>query len=166
GDLIVPAGGEFEVNTTLEFNQGSASVSALNDGGFVVTWVSDQGGTNQVYAQRYATEYDEFGNVTTLPVGGEFQLSQGNAGATSPDVAGLTLGGFATVWNGLDAANDSGVLGQAYSHYLTGTSGNDVLPGTPYADVLDGGAGNDLLAGWGGGDTLTGGTGADTFVLK
>ena len=90
-------GAEFLVNSSHAGSQFTASVAALSDGSFVVTWVttdSTQDGTgNAIKAQLYA----HIGN----PIGGEFLV---NAGATfgsqtTPNVAALTFGGFVVSWD-------------------------------------------------------------------
>ncbi|MCB1658218.1 MAG: hypothetical protein KDI39_08330, partial [Pseudomonadales bacterium] len=48
--------GEFLVNTTIANHQGSPNITALADGGFVVTWMSysqDAASTWGIYGQRY-----------------------------------------------------------------------------------------------------------------
>ena len=95
------AGGEFQVNTFTVGNQGVPSVTALVDGGFVVTWSSygQDGGNWGVYGQRYAAD----GSV----VGGEFSINQITAGIQtavygSETVATLADGRLVQVWSGGD----------------------------------------------------------------
>ena len=66
-------GTEFQVNTTVQFNQINSSVTKLNDGGFLITWSSEeQGGSYDVYGQRY----DGGGNA----VGSEFLINTNTQG--------------------------------------------------------------------------------------
>ena len=62
-------GSEFRVNTYTSNNQSNPSITALNDGGFVITWFSyNQDGSGYgIYAQRY----DADGNTQ----GSEFQVN-------------------------------------------------------------------------------------------
>ena len=57
-------GGEFQANTFTPGGQFASSVSALSDGGFVVTWISGDGSLGGIFGQRY----DSAGN----PSNGEF----------------------------------------------------------------------------------------------
>ena len=101
-------GPEFRVNTETLGDQRYSSVTALPDGGFVVTWNSSgQDGSDWgVYGQRY----DENG----APDGGEFLVNTTTAGAQLyPDVAALPDGGFVVVWNSSDGSG-RGVFGQRY----------------------------------------------------
>jgi hypothetical protein len=52
------SGAEFKINTHTSSNQQYPSVTSLDDGGFVVTWMSDnQDGSGWgVYGQRYAAD--------------------------------------------------------------------------------------------------------------
>ena len=92
-----PVGSEFLVNTYTADEQKNATVSALEDGGFVVVWEStDQDGDRKgVYGQRY----DSAGN----PVGSEFLVNTYTADdQDTPVVAGLSNGGFVVVWESKD----------------------------------------------------------------
>ena len=69
-----PAGSEFRANTYTTNDQVYSSVTALNDGGFVVTWSSDgqDGSGYGIYGQRYAAD--------GTPVGSEFAINQITSG--------------------------------------------------------------------------------------
>src|SRR4029077_7528168 len=63
-----PVGSEFRANTYTSGGQVSSCVTTLNDGGFVVTWMSPQDGSgNGIYGQRYAADGS--------PVGSEFRAN-------------------------------------------------------------------------------------------
>jgi Ca2+-binding RTX toxin-like protein len=105
-----PLGEEFQVNTYTDSSQSSPSVTALSDGGFVVTWQSwgQDGSEMGIYAQRY----DENGN----PLGEEFQVNTDTDGLQlSPSVTALSDGGFVVTWTswGQDGS-DNDVYGQRY----------------------------------------------------
>ena len=110
------AGTEFLVNTETTSSQELPSVTALADGGFVVTWNSlDQDGSSYgVYGQAY----DSAGNT----VGSEFQINtETDNFQYHPSVAGLTDGGFVVTWASLGQDGSSvGVYGQIFS--VSGTS--------------------------------------------
>ncbi|MGF1499066.1 MAG: right-handed parallel beta-helix repeat-containing protein, partial [Elainellaceae cyanobacterium] len=98
-----PLGGEWVVNSATTANQRQPDITALTDGGFVITWRSQAtfGGDYQVLGQRY----DAAGN----PVGTDFQINgvtptqdQGKAA-----IAGLADGGFVTLWHSLAPDGDA-----------------------------------------------------------
>jgi hypothetical protein len=85
----VPSGSDIRVNTVTSNGQRISSVATLDDGGFIVTWMSlDQDGSGWgIYGQRY--------DASGAPVGGEFRVNtvaNGNQAASS--VAALDDGGF------------------------------------------------------------------------
>ena len=65
----IPTGTDTQVNTYTSGDQIYSSVTALNDGGFVVTWSSDgqDGSGYGIYGQRYAADGS--------PVGSEFRVN-------------------------------------------------------------------------------------------
>ena len=188
-----PVGPELIVNTYDLSTQADPSVAALKNGGFVVTWHSNQqdeittvGGTNAgIFGQRF----DSDGNT----IGSEFQINAfvvGNQQLSS--VAALDDGGFVVAWddsaqdgslygifsqrfdsngNSVDTialagtAGDDVINGGAGSETIKGEAGNDTLSGGDARDILIGGDGNDTLDGGAGDDLLTGGAGDDTFVF-
>ncbi|WP_036235020.1 DUF4347 domain-containing protein, partial [Marinobacterium litorale] len=105
------AGDEFRINTETNFYQEYPSVTALNDGGWLVTWESrgqdvlDYG----VYGQRYAAD----GSAS----GGEFQINIYTVfNLSSPSVTALNDGGWLVTWRSwsLDSTYDS-IHGQRYA---------------------------------------------------
>ncbi|MEQ8320498.1 MAG: tandem-95 repeat protein, partial [Rhodospirillales bacterium] len=86
-------GGEFQINSYIPADQDNASVTALNDGGFVVVWQSfgQDANAGGIFAQRY--------DADGVAAGGEFKVNlyeQYNQGL--PSVAALADGGFAVSW--------------------------------------------------------------------
>ncbi len=75
-------GAEFQVNTTTAGDQKAATVTALSDGGFVVTFESADQDKKGVFGQRF----DANGNA----VGAEFQVNTATAG----DQKGATVTGL------------------------------------------------------------------------
>jgi hypothetical protein len=105
-------GPEFRVNTTTVDDQYFPSVAALGDGGFVVTWTGQEGGSNLsgVYGQRYS--------ATGATVGPEFLVNTTTANYQDhPSIAGLSNGGFVVTWqaNDQDGFPGYGVYGQRYN---------------------------------------------------
>ena len=113
GDVKISSiGGEFRVNTDRIHHKYYPTITALSDGGFVVSWISDYqvyGGSYDIYAQRYSA------NGTAQ--GSEFLV---NTYVTSnqyaPTITALTDGGFVVSW--MSAGQDgsgSGIYAQRYS---------------------------------------------------
>jgi DNA-binding transcriptional regulator of glucitol operon len=165
----IPIGVETRVNTTMVNSQFDPAVAALVDGGYVVTWTSnnqDVVTTHGIYAQRYAADGSAEGAETLINV-----TTSGNQYESA--VAALADGGYVVTWT--SQAQDgpgSGVYSQRYDANglraghptLTGGSEDNVLRVSASQGVeIDGGAGNDTLAGGSQGDILRGGSGADTF---
>ncbi|MBF0270109.1 MAG: FecR domain-containing protein [Alphaproteobacteria bacterium] len=150
-------GGETRINTYISSNQTYPTIASLEDGGFIVSWMSYQDGSDYgIYAQRYGSD--------GLAAGGEFRVnSYTAAGQGYPRATGLPDGGFVITWqSNLQDGSGLGVYAQRYDsnsnpiglYDLTGGMGNDVL----YAE-----SGFQAIAGGGGADTLIGGDGADAF---
>ena len=107
----IPTGTDIQVNTFTSSDQIYPSVTALTDGGFVVTWSSDgqDGSGYGIYGQRYAAD--------GTPVGSEFRVNT----YTSNDqvyssVTALADGGFVVTWSS-DGQDGSGygIYGQRYA---------------------------------------------------
>ncbi len=137
-------GTEFLINQFTNFNQRSPAVAALNSGGFVVAWVSEQerlaattsgsmsvsGITNgivtasvDVYARLY--------NSSGVPAGNEFLVNDDFKSCAGPNVAVASDGGFMVTW----AAHDFVNLDNSWDIYArpfssTGTGGSVALVNT------------------------------------
>ena len=90
------AGEEFQVNTDSYLNQEDPEVAALDAGGFVVVWQSEEfGDDDSDHSSVFARLYDDEGAATT----GEFRVHIETAGwQRAPSTAGLSSGGFVVVW--------------------------------------------------------------------
>ena len=106
----VADGGEFRINTTTADTQYRASATALNGGGFVVTWESNlqDGSGFGIYAQRYT--------AAGVADGGEFRVNT----ATTFDqllssVATLNSGGFVVTWSSIQDGANYNIYGQRYT---------------------------------------------------
>ncbi len=105
------AGTETIVNTTTDGDQKSCAAEALADGGFLVTWVSDDqdGSGFGVYGQRFdssgATVDDEF-RVNTYTTSNQ----------EAPSVESLADGGWVIAWEsyGQDGSQE-GIFAQRYN---------------------------------------------------
>jgi len=103
-------GSEFRANTEMDYQQRNPSVTALSDGGFVVTWDSDEqdGSREGIFGQRY--------DAAGLATGAEFQInSYTTIGQQYSSVTGLSDGGFVVTWMSYVQDGDArGVFGQRY----------------------------------------------------
>jgi len=114
GAGLEPLGYSFTVDTS--GNSYEAKVTALNDGGFVITWRSgDPDEYSDVGTSLYSQRYDSDGK----PVGNAL-----------------------TVIEGSDANDELTWIGDS-DVTLRGGNGDDVLAGGSGNDILDGGLGND-----------------------
>ncbi|MGH3802051.1 MAG: putative Ig domain-containing protein, partial [Pseudonocardiaceae bacterium] len=101
-------GGALRVNSTTAGNQAEPSVSALVDGGWIVTWFGSgaNGSDVDIYMQRYMADGSAQGNETRVNTN-----TSGFQG--DPAVAGLPDGGWVLSWE--SNANGWGVYLQRYS---------------------------------------------------
>ena len=166
-------GGEFQVNEFTKLDQQHASVSSLNDGGFVVSWQSNDNDRDWdgygVYGRMFAGSSDKILtgtiNADTLTGGtGNDQLRGlgGNDKLIGAQGNDTLLGGFGhdRLFGGLGSDTLKGDKG---FDKLLGNGGSDRLEGGLGKDVLWGGFGNDTLFGNGWADTLQGGKGRDVL---
>lgn len=184
----IPLGNEFKVNTNAQSSQQDPAVIATEDGGFVITWMSQDapdylaGTSGGISGQRF----DYQGNS----VGNEFLVNtyidvSTNGGVH--DKNSLTLlkdGRIASVWESESHPGDlirSNVslqlfdLGCIIGAPIQGTANADLIERSQACvhdfisslagnDLLDGGVGNDTLDGGGDNDTLNGGAGNDSLL--
>src|SRR5689334_19068482 len=90
----VPAGSEFDVNSTFARSQAQADGAPLADGGFIFTWVDGDFNTTAgrfIKAQIYQPD--------GTPSGTELTLAS-ESGMINPAVTGLAGGGFVVTWEG------------------------------------------------------------------
>ena len=83
-------GNEFLINQTVVSSQAESAITALTDGGFVVTWKS-LGETYDIYARSY--------DANGQAISGEFLVNQSTDNQqTLPAITALTDGGFVISW--------------------------------------------------------------------
>jgi Ca2+-binding RTX toxin-like protein/subtilisin-like proprotein convertase family protein len=160
---------EFRVNTYTSSTQFYPSVTALVDGGWVVTWMSNgQDGSNYgIYSQRYTVDGVAYGDVSLVraatssgddyyttvsaqdafseAVGGGFDTVESSISWTMSDnIEKLVLTGAAPI-SGTGNALDNEIIGNAAANTLAGGGGNDTLNGGAGDDIIDGGSGYNTL---------------------
>jgi len=94
-------GAEIDIASIMVGDQSSSSVSALADGGFVVTWSDESGSPDSfgVKAQMFT--------ASGAKAGGEIAVNTVVAGYQyACEVAGLAGGGFVALWNDRSSGND------------------------------------------------------------
>jgi Ca2+-binding RTX toxin-like protein len=163
---------------------GSVEVSALESGGFVVSWAGfDNVGTNDpgIRAQVFDSTGGTVGQqivVNTVTAGEQLHaatlaLSNGrivvawtDASGQGGDASGLAVKAriFDPGVAPLPSTGDDVLAGTAGDDSINGLAGNDVLTGFGGNDVLDGGAGNDRTQGGAGDDSHIVDSAGDTVV--
>lgn len=181
-------GSEFRVNSYTTHDQSGNFVAPLDNGGFVVTWSTEDrdGDGFGIYGQRYDSDGARLGS--------EFRVNTYTGGDQVGSAAAQTSGGFVVVWTSYDDDQAFGDLyGQHYDNNGTKRGGEFPVNTTAadeqfYASAAPLGEGTFLatwtsdnqdgdgygiygqifyhditLSGTSGIDTLTGGPGADTL---
>jgi len=142
-----PVGGEVRVNSTTASDQYDPAISALSDGGYVVSWTSygQDGSGAGIYAQRYG--------AGGAAVGDEVRVNSTTASDQyDPAISALSNGGFVVSWTSND--QDGSIYSQRYD-----------ANGNPVVDHLEwtGDASANLIRSTVETDWFNGGAGADTF---
>ncbi|WP_374590204.1 DUF4347 domain-containing protein [Aquabacterium sp.] len=104
----VAVGGNFRVNTTTSGSQTQSSVGMDGTGAFVVSWTSTQGGTSDIYAQRFSN--------AGAKVGSEFLVNNTTAyDQTASSVAVDGGGAFVIAWqSNLQDGSGTGIYMRQY----------------------------------------------------
>ena len=104
GQVLAPngskVGAEFRANQATLYNQRTPAVSALEAGGFVVAWVSEQ--------QRYMNSVDIYARLydaAGAPKGGEFRVNATTNVCANPVVCGTLGGSFLVAWSQASLTN-------------------------------------------------------------
>ena len=99
-------GAETRINATVTNDQKESAITALADGGYMVTWMTNQrAGTDyDIYAQRYDT--------SGAPVGAQTPIATTVLDQQQPAITALTGGGYVVTWTSY--AQD-GSLGGIYA---------------------------------------------------
>lgn len=165
-------GSEFRINTTTVEGQSDPSITAMSDGGFLVTWTSayQDGDSNGVYGQRYdadgAANGSEF-RVNTTTVDNQWHSS----------ADALAEGGFVVTWSSnLQDGSSYGVYGQRFDNSGDPTGKLQVnapdgvrgvtLIGGDGSEFISGNLGDNIIIGGKNADILQGSDGRNTFVYS
>ncbi|CAN7400073.1 calcium-binding protein [Rhizobium sp. LjRoot254] len=157
----VASGTETPVNSYTTDDQYQPSVTALADGGWLVTWSSygQDGEAYGIYQQRYDAEGAASGTETLVnSYTTDYQYK--------PSVTALVDGGWLVTW--ASYGQDGSEYGIYQRHFAADVRGGalaDILAGTSWDETLIGFGGNDTLDGKGGDDILIGGFGNDIYVV-
>jgi Ca2+-binding RTX toxin-like protein len=102
----VPKGSEFRVNSTATGAQQYSSVSADQDGNFIITWSNINGGSRDVFARRF--------NAAGVAQSSEYRVNTTTAGIQQNSAIALDADGDAvTVWTSPDA-DARGIFAQRF----------------------------------------------------
>lgn len=104
----VAVGGNFHVNTTTTGSQTQSSVGMDGTGAFVVSWTSTQGGTNDIFAQRFSN--------AGAKVGSEFQVNNTSTDSqVGSSISVDSSGAFLIAWqSNLQDGSGTGVYVRQY----------------------------------------------------
>jgi Ca2+-binding RTX toxin-like protein len=147
-------GSEFLVNTRTASNQQAETITALDNGGFVVAWAdaSGQGGDTDNFGIKMQI-YDASGHA----VGGETLVNTTTAGAQlAPGVTALSTGGFTVSWADYSGAGPetgtSGIKAQTFADDGTRVGGefivNNEVRGTQGDPTIAAAANGSFAVGW------------------
>ncbi len=119
-------GAEFRVNSQLVADQTKSAVTALEGGGFVVTWQSadpaQDGHTSAIKGQIYT--------AAGVAVGSEFLVNSGAVGGeSSPSVTSLAGGGFVATWT-LGSGTSADVYAQVFTSSGAKSGGQFIVSST------------------------------------
>ncbi|MDQ6432589.1 calcium-binding protein [Mesorhizobium sp. LHD-90] len=163
GPNALPLTGEIAVNSTIFGSQQDPTLTALPDGGFVVSWTDTSGvgvdGDSCIRLQAFDGAGGKIGGE--MVVNTTTELSQ-----VAPSVSALADGRVVVSWTDNSSGNNDirMQIVDPRDGIVTGSGGQDTLYGHSLVnDEIGGGAGDDTLYGLGGNDGLYGGQGNDTL---
>ena len=154
--------GGFDISILSQVNNHFySSVTALDDGRFVVAWTDSSGqGADTTGSSIRARLFTNSGTAC----GSDFLINTTTSGDQSlPTVAAIAGGRFAVTWT--DQSNDgsgTAVMMKTFDpHVMIASFAGETLIGGSQSDTLTGGLGNNSLTGGGGSNALVGGGGWD-----
>ena len=180
-------GGNVRINTLASGNQGLPTVTAMADGGFLVTWAFNRGDETGLEGSDIAGQYfdSEARPVGPVRVVGTSEANHLRGGSGNKRILGE--GGDDTIsgGDGIDTAIFSGAVQDLIVNMETGSvfdglvgsdfifgieaviggEGNDIFIASSADETLDGDGGDDTFFGSGGDDTIEGRIGVDAAIL-
>ncbi len=163
-------GDETLINTYTVGHQKTPVVTALENGGFVVSWISvnQDGAYYGVYAQQFDSQL--FGTREDDLMVDSIDANWLDGRAGNDDLSGLGGNDWMYGRDGDDVLygglGQDKLFGGSGDDRLIGGGGGDRMKGGKGDDTLMGGAGNDRLIGGAGKDVMNGGAKADTFIFR
>lgn len=154
GQVLSPVGqkvgGEFVVNQFTSYNQRTPAIAGLNDGRFVVAWISEQ--------QRFDNSVDIYArifNADGSSSGNEIPVNTSTNVCANPSVVACPNGGFMIAWSEKDLTSIKTNSWDVYARVFLNTGVafgpvsrlNQYLFGDQYAPKLAS-LGSDVLAVW------------------
>ncbi len=153
------AGNDFVVNSTTVQDQSRPGITALADGRFVMTWQSNDNGTNSDIRARI---YNADGSAS----GNDFIVNSTTANNQyNPSITALADGRLVVTWDSNEGAATGNDIRSAIidPNRFSGTSLADFWSGGSAVDTMYGYAGDDVFHGNGQSDFLYGGDGGDSL---
>jgi hypothetical protein len=143
GQIFSPTGQKigtnFLINQFTPYNQRTPAIASLKNGGFVVTWVSEQErtvapnlGNNTTYTTASATVtpsvdiYARLYNSNGVAQGNEFLVNADSNPCANPSVAAAADGSFMIVWDARDMVTTANSL-DIYARSFTNAAGGPVI---------------------------------------
>jgi len=142
-----------------EYGTGDPAITAMSDGGFIVTWDGGHFNDKGIWAQRYDSEGNQYNS--------QFKVYEYGTG--DPAITAMSDGGFIVTWDG-GHFNDKGIWAQRYDSEgnqlgvttlnviittITGTTSDDILQGTTGIDNISTLEGADVVYALTGDDIIT-----------
>ena len=168
----VAVGTEILVNTTTSNSQIYPEITALSNGGFVVTWADRSGADGDTGWGIRARIYSVATDTPAMTTNQSYNFGGSLAGTTfTADAGNDTLYGswFNDTLRGAEghdsmvaAGGNDDINGNQGNDTLHGNDGDDWVVGGKDNDLLFGDTGNDIVYGNLGNDTALGGDGTDT----
>ena len=150
------AGEAFVISEPMD-SQRHPTITGLADGGFVVTWLRDQGGNRSLYGRRYQADGKS---------GSEFAIADTLIGdvINSTDVTALADGGFVAAWQ--SSGNDSDVFGRRYRAEGTAGEAFTITSATDFQfnPTITGRADGGFVGAWQNGSPETSNISGDVFA--
>jgi len=125
------AGVETVVNAPISSDLYTPAIAGLNDGGFVVSWISPSELSYDIHARRF--------DAQGVPAGDEFLVHDtNNANQVQPAIAALHDGGFVIAWVSIGQDGSfAGIFAQRYDAAGGPVNGEFLVNDTTLADQVE-----------------------------